>query len=66
MLAGNVQGGAQCCGWVTCILGRIFHIFLCLKKPASLVLDSAKAEVVPGGAGFGFCPHPKLGGLTAA
>lgn len=36
------------------------------KKPASLVLGSAKAEVVPGGAGFVFCPHPKLGELTAA
>lgn len=54
-------------GWLAYLyFGQNFPNFLCLNKPASLVLSSAKAEVVPGRAGFAFCPHPKLGELSAA
>lgn len=54
-------------GWLGDLyLRQNFSTFPVLKKTASLVLGSAKAEVVPGQTGFAFCPHPLLGELPAA
>lgn len=66
MLARNEQGNARGCGVAYLYFRQDFPHFLCLKNQPAWFLSSARAEVVPGGGGFAFCPYAKLGELTAA